>query len=96
MRKPIGSAGFTPPAHRKLGTEHRTAAIAEFIASIGLALCTLIAATVVSVGIARADVVSSVIDKSPESARIILFSSNDFLSFGILQEPLNRSVGIGW
>ena len=62
MRKPIGSAGFTPPAHRKLGTEHRTAAIAEFIASIGLALCTLIAATVVSVGIARADVVSSVMD----------------------------------
>ena len=35
------------PANRTLGTEHRTVAIAEFIASVALALSTLIAATVV-------------------------------------------------
>ena len=62
MCKRITSAGFTPPANRTLGTEHRTVAIAEFIASVALALSTLIAATVVSVGIWRADVVNGVID----------------------------------
>ncbi len=82
MRKPIGSAGFTPPAHRKLGTEHRTAAIAEFIASIGLALCTLIAATVVSVGIARADVVSSVMDNEGGVFAIALLLGLLFIGMG--------------
>ncbi len=62
MRKHIRPSGFTPPANRELGSEHRTAALAELIASLGLALCTLVAATAVSVGIARADVVGNVID----------------------------------
>jgi hypothetical protein len=62
MRKHIEPAGFTPPANRSLGSEHRSVALAELVASFGLALSTLIAATVISVGIARADVVSSVID----------------------------------
>ena len=50
FRLPCASAlhlqGSTPPANRTLGTEHRTVAIAEFIASVALALSTLIAATV--------------------------------------------------
>ena len=82
MRKHIGSAGFTPPANRKLGTEHRTVAIAEFIASIALALCTLIAATVVSVGIARADVVSSVIDNEGGVFAIALLLGLLFIGIG--------------
>lgn len=62
MRKHISTGGFTPPANRMLGGEHRNVAVAELVASLGLALSTLIAATVVSVGIARADVIGNVID----------------------------------
>ena len=62
MRKHISPAGFTPPANRALGGEHRTVAVAELVASLGLALCTLIAVTAVSVGMARADVIGNVID----------------------------------
>ncbi len=65
MRKHITSEGFTSPANRALGTERRTVAIAEFITSLSLAAATIIVGTVVSVvlvGIARADVVSGVID----------------------------------
>jgi Na+/pantothenate symporter len=62
MRKPIFSAGFTPPPDRTLGKERRTVAFAELIASFGLIVSTLVAATVVSIGIARADVVGNVID----------------------------------
>ena len=38
MRKRITSVGFVPPANRKLGTEQLTVAIAEFIASLSLAV----------------------------------------------------------
>lgn len=62
MRTHNKSAGFAPPAHRALGNEHRTVALAELVASLALALSTLVAATVVSVGIARADVAGNVID----------------------------------
>ncbi len=56
MRRHIQSAGFMPPAERVLGRERRNAAIAELVTTIALGLCTLVAVTVVSVGIARADV----------------------------------------
>jgi hypothetical protein len=82
MCKRITSAGFTPPANRTLGTEHRTVAIAEFIASVALALSTLIAATVVSVGIARADVVSSVIDNEGGVFAIALLLGLLFIGMG--------------
>ena len=62
MREHIQSAGFTPPAGRALGGERRTTIFAELVATIGLALSVLVAATVVSIGVARADVASNVID----------------------------------
>jgi hypothetical protein len=62
MRKGIELVGFGYPADRPPGTEHRTIALSELIASLTLAFCTLVAAMVVSVGIARADVASNVID----------------------------------
>ncbi len=62
MRENIKSAGFSPPTNRALGSERRTMAAAELIASLGLAISTLVAATVVSIGIARADVATNVID----------------------------------
>ena len=60
MCRHVRSTGFAPPAHRS--SEHRTVALAELVASLALAASTLIAATVVSIGIARADVASNVID----------------------------------
>jgi hypothetical protein len=82
MRTRISSEGFTPPGNRTLGTEHRAVATAEFIASIGLALCTLVAATVVSVGVARADVVSGVIDNEGGVFAIALLLGLLFIGMG--------------
>ncbi len=62
MCRHVRLTGFAPPTHRGLGSEHRTVALAELVASLALAASTLIAATVVSIGIARADVASNVID----------------------------------
>jgi hypothetical protein len=62
MRRHVGPTGFAPPAHGRLGSEHRTVALAELVTSLALAASTIIAATVVSIGIARADVASNVID----------------------------------
>jgi len=61
MRTSMDRTGFTPPSGRPLGRERRTTTIAELVATIALALCTLVAATAVSVGIARANVVSNVV-----------------------------------
>jgi hypothetical protein len=62
MRKPIDDAGFTAPAARPLGNERRIVAFAELIAILALALSTIVVGTVVSVGIARADAITGVID----------------------------------
>ena len=82
MRKRTLSAGFNSPANRKLGTGHRTVAIAELIASVVLVLSTLIAATVVSVGVARADVVSGVIDNEGGVFAIALLLGLLFIGMG--------------
>jgi hypothetical protein len=62
MRDPFEKPGFTAPASRALGNERRSVALAELIAILGLALSTIVAATAVSVGIARASVAGNVID----------------------------------
>jgi hypothetical protein len=62
MCRHVKSTGFAPPAHRRGGSGHRIVALAELVTSLALAASTLIAATVVSIGIARADVASNVID----------------------------------
>ena len=61
MRNTIENSGFTPPAECSLGNERRTVALAELVASAALALGTIVVATVVTVGIARADVADGVI-----------------------------------
>lgn len=93
MRKHIQSAGFTPPANRVLGSEHRTVAVAELVTSLALALSTLIAATAVSVGIARADVVGNVIDNEGGLFAIALVLGLLFIGMGgltILSLPHDR------
>jgi hypothetical protein len=82
MRKHIKPAGFPPPAHGVLGNEHRTPAFAELITSIALILCTLVAATAISVGIARADVASSVIDNESGLFAVALVLGLLFIGMG--------------
>lgn len=62
MKSPLEGTGFIAPHAHELGQEHRTVAVASLVASLVLALCTMVAATVVSVGIARASVGDGVID----------------------------------
>ena len=93
MHKPIRSAGFIPPAHRKLGSERQTAALAELLATITLAVCTIVAATVVSMGIAHADVASNVIDNEGGLFAIALVLGLLFIGMGgltILSMPHDR------
>jgi heme/copper-type cytochrome/quinol oxidase subunit 3 len=82
MRAIIKSTGFTPPTNRTLGSERRNVVAAELIASIGLAVSTLVAATVVSIGIARADVASNVIDNESGVFAIALLLGLLFIGMG--------------
>jgi hypothetical protein len=82
MRRPIETTGFLPPAGRKLGRERRTAAIAELVAGIALALGTVIAATVVTVGIARADVAGDVVGHEGSLFAVALVLGLLFIAMG--------------
>jgi hypothetical protein len=62
MRQHIEDSGFIAPNSHALGQERRTVALAALIATGTLTLSTIVVATVVSVGIARADAASNVID----------------------------------
>jgi hypothetical protein len=62
MKSPFEGTGFIAPSDHTLGQERRSVAVASLVASLVLALCTVVAATVVSVGIARASVGDGVID----------------------------------
>jgi hypothetical protein len=82
-----------PPAHRKLGGEQQTVALAELVASVVLALSTIVAATVVSIGIAHADVASNVIDNEGGLFAVALVLGLLFIGMGgltILSMPHNR------
>ncbi len=82
MRDDIDSPGFTAPNGRALGNERRTVALAELIAIVGLALSTIVAATVVSVGIARANVVGNVIDNEASLFTVALLLGLIFIAMG--------------
>jgi hypothetical protein len=82
MRNDIDSPGFTAPNGRALGNERRTVALAELVTIIGLALSTIVAATVVSVGIARANVVGNVIDNEGSLFTVALLLGLIFIGMG--------------
>ena len=82
MRSDIDSPGFTAPNGRALGNERRTVALAELVAIVGLALSTIVAATVVSVGIARANVVGNVIDNEGSLFTVALLLGLIFIAMG--------------
>lgn len=60
MRQTTDKTGFTPPSTRPLGRERRTVTVAELVTTAALALSTLIAATAVTMGIARANAIGTV------------------------------------
>jgi hypothetical protein len=62
MRKPLDSTGFRAPTQHPLGSERRSVMLAELVATLALAVSTVIAATVLTVGIARAGAVDGMID----------------------------------
>ena len=82
MRHDIDSPGFTAPNGRALGNERRTVALVELVAIVGLALSTIVAATVVSVGIARANVVGNVIDNEGSLFTVALLLGLIFIAMG--------------
>jgi len=82
MRKSIENTGFTAPNGRALGCERRTVALAELLTTVALTICTLVAATVVSVGIARADVATNVIDSEGSMFAIALVLGLLFIGMG--------------
>jgi hypothetical protein len=88
MRKHIENPGFTAPAHHRLGKERRTIALAELAATAALALSTIVAATVVSVGIARANVVDGVIGNEGSLFGISLLLGLIFIGMGGLSLTL--------
>jgi heme/copper-type cytochrome/quinol oxidase subunit 3 len=82
MWKCTESTGFTPPLTRRLGRERRTVALAELVASMGLAVATVIVATAVTVGIARADAATNVIDQESSLFAIALLLGLAFIAIG--------------
>jgi hypothetical protein len=82
MRNPVVSPGFKAPSARPLGNERRTVALAELLAIVGLALSTIVAATVVSIGIARANVVGNVIDNEGSLFAVALLLGLIFIAMG--------------
>jgi hypothetical protein len=82
MRKHIEDAGFAAPSGRMLGQERRTVAVAQLLATLGLALSTIVAVTVVSVGIARANVASAVIDNEGGLFAVTLLLGVLFIGLG--------------
>ena len=88
MRKHIENPGFSAPARHRLGKERRTVALAELAATAALALSTIIAATVVSVGFARANVVDGVIGNEGSLFGIALLLGLIFIGMGGLSLTL--------
>lgn len=56
-------AGFSHPNQRQIVHGRRSAVVAQFIATVALVLSIAVTATVVSIGIARADARGSIADK---------------------------------
>ena len=62
MKSPLEGTGFTALPEHTFGQERRSVAVASLVASLALAVCTMVVATAVSVGMARASVGDGVIE----------------------------------
>ncbi len=82
MHKPNRNAGFAAPNGRALGVERYTVALAELAAIVGLATSTVVAATVISVGIARASVADGVVGNEANLFAVALVLGLIFIAVG--------------
>ncbi len=82
MRKHIPAGGFASLPTHALGGERLNVVFAELLATIGLALSTLVAVTVVSIGVARADVAANVIDNESSLFAVALLLGLLFIGMG--------------
>jgi hypothetical protein len=82
IRKPIDSTGFRAPTQRPLGNERRSVVLAELVATLALAVSTMVTATVLTVGIARASAVDSVIDNEGSLFGVALLLGLIFIGLG--------------
>jgi hypothetical protein len=91
MRKSIEDAGFAPPTGRRLGGTRRRLALAELIASVALAGGTAVVATVVTAGIARAEVAEGIIGHEGSLFGVALLLGLIFIGMsGLSFAPGNR------
>lgn len=84
MRKPIESTGFSPPPEHPLGKERRSTALAALVATLALALSTIVVVTVVSAGIAHAGVADGVVGHEGSLFGIALLLGLIFIGAGSL------------
>ena len=82
MRQHIEDTGFRAPNGHDLGEDRQTVAITSLIATAALAFSTIVVATVVSVGIARADAASNIIDNEGSLFALALVLGLLFIGMG--------------
>lgn len=82
MRNPIDNTGFRAPTQRPLGNERRSVVLAELLAILALAVSTVVAATVLTVGIARAAAVDGVVDNQGNLFGVAVLLGLIFIGLG--------------
>jgi hypothetical protein len=82
MSSNLENAGFTAPVDRALRSERRGLVLAELFTIGGLVASTIVAATVISMGVARAGVVDGVIDNEGGLFAIALLLGLIFIGIG--------------
>lgn len=82
MSNNLENAGFAAPIERALVSERRGRVLTELLTIGGLVVSIIIAATVVSVGVARAGVVDGVIDNEGGLFAIALLLGLIFIGIG--------------
>jgi len=85
MRNSPENTGFTPAAEQR-----HNPAVPQLIATAGLALATLVTVTVVTAGVARADVIDGVIGNESSVFAIALILGLAFIGMGGLTLPGSR------
>ncbi len=93
MTQPYERTGFEHPTRRQLRDERRSGALAELIATAALALSTIVAATVVSIGIARASAAGALLENEGSVFAIALLLGLVFIGMsgiGVLMLPGSR------
>jgi hypothetical protein len=81
MRKNRNDTGFTPRSARPLG-ERKSVAIAELVATAALTLGTVVAASVITAGMARADTASAFAPHDSSLTAIALMIALVFAGMG--------------